>query len=199
MGHLAATLSKHSGHRLYEQAAPLGARILKAWDQLDWPHSLPPRIIHGDLKISNLRFSAAGQAVSVIDLDSVGRGRFDAEIGDALRSWCNPAGEDTAKPRLDMQIFEYAMAGYRTCMESSGREAISQEEWESAVVGWSRITLELSSRFLADSLNEDYFGWSKEYGGHGEHSLLRGMGQLALYEAISAKRGEAERLIQRLL
>lgn len=191
--HLSQVVSRHTSHRLHEKVAPLAEHILSAWETFEWPSGLPTRVIHGDLKISNIRFDTRGLGAAIIDLDSVSRGRFDAEIGDALRSWCNPAGEDTDQPTLDLEIFEQAMSGYR-----DSAETVTTEEWHSAVNGWLRITLELSSRFLADALTESYFGWSDDFGGHGEHSLLRGRGQLRLYDQISEHRIAAERTLRNL-
>ena len=58
--------------------------------------TLPLRIIHGDPKINNIMISdETGQAVSVIDLDTVKPGLVHYDIGDCLRSSCNPLGEET--------------------------------------------------------------------------------------------------------
>ncbi len=57
---------------------------------------LPLRLMHGDPKVNNVMFDqATGQAVSVVDLDTVKPGLVHYDIGDCLRSGCNPAGEET--------------------------------------------------------------------------------------------------------
>ena len=39
--------------------------------------------------------TATGQAVSIVDLDTVKPGLVHYDIGDCLRSGCNPIGEET--------------------------------------------------------------------------------------------------------
>ena len=95
--------------------ARLGEAVLEAWAR--WrdatPPSPPPRPAHGDLKISNVLFvPGTEEALALIDFDTLGRHGLDAELGDALRSWCNPAGEDTIQPEFDMAIFEASLQGY---------------------------------------------------------------------------------------
>ena len=53
------------------------------------------RHVHGDLKISNLLFRREPLAgVCLVDLDTFAKGSMAFELGDAMRSWCNPLGED---------------------------------------------------------------------------------------------------------
>ena len=51
--------------------------------------------MHGDPKISNLMFARdSDRGLCLIDLDTLGPMPIALELGDALRSWCNPAAED---------------------------------------------------------------------------------------------------------
>ena len=52
------------------------------------------QLVHGDLKISNLIFDAAGKAVGIIDFDTLLVHARAIDLGDALRSWCNWTAED---------------------------------------------------------------------------------------------------------
>ncbi|HMV67997.1 MAG TPA: phosphotransferase, partial [Myxococcota bacterium] len=99
-------------HRLRAPVARLADDLGVAWERLrgELPE-LPTRIIHGDLKLSNLRFDGR-EAVALIDLDTLAHGTLDVELGDALRSWCGAAGEDVAEAAFDLDVFEAAMAGY---------------------------------------------------------------------------------------
>ena len=55
---------------------------------------LPVRTMHGDPKVDNIMIcDDTGQAVSIIDLDTVKPGLVQYDIGDCLRSSCNPLGE----------------------------------------------------------------------------------------------------------
>ena len=150
-------------------------------------HSL--RIIHGDLKASNVRFEG-DRAVALIDLDTLQHGTLETELGDALRSWCNQATEDELEARLDLAVFEAAMTGYATAMRRG--PPLLEAEWRSIVPGWLRITTELASRFLNDALEERYFSWDRRFGSRGEHNLVRARGQVALARAIVDRFDEAE-------
>lgn len=185
---LERALADHPGHRLREAVAPLAEALLDAWRTWDGPRALPPRIIHGDLKISNVRF-AGPDAVALIDLDTWQVGTLDAELGDAMRSWCNRSGEDVTETRVDLTIFAAAMAGY------AATGTASEAEWSGMAPGLERIALELSMRFAADALNESYFGFDPALG-RGEHNLLRARGQHALAQAARAARPDLDRAVE---
>lgn len=177
------------GHRLYREVARLADTLLDAWEAWEGPTDLPERIIHGDLKISNVRFDTAGRAVALIDLDTLAVGTIDVELGDALRSWCNPAGENVGAVQVDVDIFRAAVSGYLP--ESD----LGPDERGAIVPGLQRIALELATRFARDALEESYFGWDPAFGGRGEHNLLRARGQAALAASVVERRGELERIV----
>ena len=57
---------------------------------------LRQRPMHGDPKVNNVMLdTATGQAVAMVDLDTVKPGLVHYDIGDCLRSGCNPLGEET--------------------------------------------------------------------------------------------------------
>jgi Ser/Thr protein kinase RdoA (MazF antagonist) len=172
-------------HRLHADVAPLAAEVLAAWDE--WREvslpTLPRRIIHGDLKVSNLRFDG-DDAVALIDLDTLAWGTLDVELGDALRSWCGTSGEDTADATFDLDLCRAALAGYA---EGAGAWGPTAAESASFLTGTRRIALELSARFAADALRESYFGWDRaRFPAAGEHNLLRARGQWSLAQAVDA-------------
>jgi Ser/Thr protein kinase RdoA (MazF antagonist) len=170
----------------------LADSLLREAETLVALESLPLRHAHGDLKISNLMFDAAGRGLCLIDLDTLSRMHWALEMGDALRSWCNPNKEDRPSARLDLAFFEAAVKGYR----ESAPGLISVDEWAALVAGLARICLELSARFLADALNESYFGWEpKRYPARGEHNLARGRAMWSLYQDVMHKRRTAERIL----
>ncbi len=188
---LETALETHRRHRLYAPTAVLAEPLLKAADTLVDLSALPLRHVHGDLKISNLMFDHAGHGLCLIDLDTLTRMPWPLEMGDALRSWCNPRREDQLPAKLDPELFAAAVAGYR----AGAGDLIGPDEWQALVPGLARICLELASRFLADALNERYFGWEpKNYPGRGEHNLARGAAMWALYADVVGKRSELERL-----
>ena len=191
MSRLATVMVTEAAHRLFGQVEPLACEILGQW--ADWGGSLdlPERVAHGDLKVSNIRFDAEGRAICLLDLDTMGRMSIDAELGDAWRSWCNPAGEDEESAHVDLTLFEAAAVSYLT------HHQLAPEEREGLVHGVERIALELSARFAVDALEERYFGFDPQVAPtRGEHNLLRARGQLALARSVSAQRSALEGIIR---
>lgn len=186
--------------RLEESASapePLpGARavadgILEAWRTWSGRLDLPPRHAHGDLKISNVRFSASGEAICLLDLDTLALLPLDVELGDAWRSWCNPVGEDATETHFELATFEAAVRGYTSV------RALSAPEREGLAGGAERIALELASRFCRDVWEDAYFGWnSARFPSRRAHDLFRAQGQLALALSARAQRGDVERILR---
>lgn len=186
---LTKALATHREHRLFDEVAALADTLRALWAAWDGPGGLPTRVIHGDLKVSNIRFQGK-EALALIDLDTLARSTLDVELGDALRSWCNPAAEDADAPRFDLAIFEAALRGY-----AASAVGVSDVEWSGIVPGLSRITTELAARFAADALNESYFGWDASFGTRGRHNLVRACNQATLARDIAKQRLSAERII----
>ncbi len=180
----ALELGAETGHRLHDAVAELGGRILAAAESLPEAEEGRSWVVHGDLKISNILFDG-DQASALIDLDTVGRMPLWMELGDAWRSWCNPGGEDQSAARFDLDIFAASVDGYM----GSLRTPLLPAERRSLVHAVERIALELSARFAADAIYEDYFGWDRgRFTAPGEHNLLRARGQWSLFEAALATR-----------
>jgi len=171
-------LEIHKGHRLYASVAPMAYELLIDADHLPDFSKLPMRHSHGDLKINNVLFDPNGDAICLIDLDTLSLLPRPFEMGDALRSWCNPAGEDSTETYVDIDLFEAALQGYGEV----ARPLWSKDEVQHLLPGYQTIILELAARFLADALNESYFGYDRSrFPAAGEHNLLRGEGQWNLY------------------
>ena len=153
--------------------------------------SLPQRICHGDLKISNLLFDEEGKGLCLIDLDTMGYQTIAYELGDALRSWGNPTGEDTTSPAIDSAIVEAAARGYAR----GSQGLLSRDEIDSVIIGLETICLELAARFCLDAFEDNYFGWdSSKYASRRQHNIVRGQGQLALCRSVAKQRDELQTL-----
>jgi hypothetical protein len=197
MGRLENAVRELTSHRLHREVTGVANEVLPRWRRWSGPRGLPERVIHGDLKVSNVRFDGA-EAAALIDLDTVGLGTLDAELGDAFRSWCNPAMEDAAEPRFSMELFTAAIEGYAAGTGAGlpgpgpgPGPGIREEEWSSIVPGIERIALELAARFAVDALEESYFGFdATRFPTRGDHNLVRARNQLAL--AIDARRAAPE-------
>jgi Ser/Thr protein kinase RdoA (MazF antagonist) len=190
--HLAAlreSLARHAGHRLYGDASALAQEIFAAAQALPPLPETPPRVVHGDPKISNLVFEDRRDvAVCMLDLDTVGRMALPFELGDAFRSWCNAATEDDPRGRFSAELFEAAVDGYG----EAARGWLLPGEAATAVSATATIQVELAARFCADSLNESYFGWNPAaFASRGDHNLARARGQLAVHRSLL---GQYERL-----
>ena len=162
---------------------------------LDAARGLPPlpevarRHVHGDLKISNLLFREDPlRAVALVDLDTLGKGTLAFELGDAMRSWCNPRGEDAADVRFELPIFAAAIGGFRGVAD----DIVTPDERASIVAGLETVCIELAARFAVDAFDDRYFGWDPaRFPSRRVHNLVRARGQLALGLAVRAARGDA--------
>ncbi len=190
MATLRRALDEHRGHRLHGEVEALAEQILGGWEA--WTGQLEgrPRIAHGDLKISNLRFDAQGRGLCLLDFDTLSKLPLDIELGDAARSWCNPLGEDVAQAQFDVELFEAGFGAY------AAANPLQPEEREALPRGVQRICLELAARFAADALAESYFGWRPEVAPtRGDHNLLRARGQASLAASVAGLLGRMERAL----
>jgi len=110
------------------------------------------RPIHGDPKLDNFLFDAkSDRVVSLIDLDTVQPGLIQYDIGDCLRSCCNPAGEsprDFASVRFDLDICRAILQHYI----SETRSFLTPDDYRYMYVAIRLIPFELGLRFLTDHL-----------------------------------------------
>lgn len=172
-------VQKYSKHRLYADVTALFDKIqhlMKFVDDTKIMGCEDLRIIHGDPKISNFLFDGA-DIVGVVDLDTMAKSRVAFDVGDAIRSWCNPCPEDV-EPSYQREYAREAMGLY---LENS--DFLTRSERDSLPFAPTFITLELAVRFARDALCEDYFGFNPEIG-HGEHSLIRAQSMTKLCEQM---------------
>ena len=170
-----------------EDAAELGRDILAAAAALPELPATPRRHVHGDLKISNLLFAGA-DAHCLVDLDTVALGTIAFELGDAMRSWCNPRGEDAGSVAFELPIFAAAIGGFRAEADA----IVAADERRSIVLGLETVCIELAARFAVDVFDDSYFGWdASRFPSRRAHNLVRARGQLALGLAVRAARADA--------
>lgn len=197
---LRAALDTHAEHRLFAEVAPLAERVLATFDELGPPVPVADRVIHGDLKLDNLLFESAeapgrDRAFALIDLDTLMRAPLWVELGDAWRSWCNAAGEDTKDARFELSFYEASARGFFEGYASPLPEA----DTTSLATAPERISLELCARYATDALEEDYFNWDESsFATSGEHNVVRAVGQWRFYEAIRDCRPDREAILRAL-
>ena len=130
---------------------------------------LPLRVTHNDTKLNNILFDEkTGDALCVIDLDTIMPGLALNDYGDSIRFGASTAAEDepdASKVHFDLYLFELYTRGY---LEAAG-EALTDTEKEYLPWGAKLMTLECGTRFLTDYLQGDtYFKVS-----HPKHNLER--------------------------
>ncbi len=172
---------------------PLADSILQVAETIPSEVPGPLRICHGDLKVNNLRFGDDGRGICLLDLDTLASLRLGLEMGDALRSWCNPLGEDRTDAYFDLGLLEAVLRGYAT----AARHFITDEERDYLLTGALRVAVQLAARFAADVVQNSYFRFDPvRFPSRAVHNLVRAKGQLALAQSLVAQRASAEALVQ---
>lgn len=153
---------------------------------------LPLRVTHNDTKLNNIMIDdKTGQAICIIDLDTVMPGLSIFDFGDSIRFGANTAEEDEtdlSKVSLSIPLFEIYTRGFLEGCAGSLTEA----EVKMLPQGARLMTLECGIRFLTDYLSGDtYFKIARE-----KHNLDRCRTQFGLVEDMEKKWGEMERIVE---
>ncbi|WP_411868063.1 phosphotransferase enzyme family protein [Vulcanococcus limneticus] len=152
------------------------------------------RPIHGDPKINNLLMaSGSGQAIALVDLDTVKPGLVHYDIGDCLRSACNRLGEETRDwqaVQFDLELAEALLEGYL----GQARAFLTSDDFAHIADAIRLIPFELGLRFLTDHLAGDvYFKVS-----HPGHNLERALVQFQLTHSIETQLPAIRAIVERL-
>lgn len=119
--------------------------------------TLPLRVTHNDTKLNNILIdNETGNAICVIDLDTVMPGLAANDFGDSIRFGASTAAEDEqdlSKVSCDLHLFEVYAKGY---IEGCGG-ALTEKELESLSDGAILMTFECGMRFLTDYLEGDHY------------------------------------------
>jgi Ser/Thr protein kinase RdoA (MazF antagonist) len=141
--------------------------------------------IHGDPKLDNIIFETSGKAVGLFDLDTIGPGLLQYDIGDCLRSCCNRAGEGTTSTGsvvFDLDICRSVIAGYLNAAERMLSSFDRYYMYDAILV----ICFELGLRFLTDYLfGNVYFKVSDQ-----QQNLRRALVQFHLAESVVCQEKE---------
>ena len=152
------------------------------------------RPIHGDPKINNIMIDdATGQAISLVDLDTVKPGLVHYDVGDCLRSCCNSLGEETDRineVRFDVELCRAILEGY---LEVADR-FLDQNDVATLYDAIRLIAFELGLRFFTDYLEGDVYFKVQ----HREHNLQRALVQFKLMESIEAQERAIRAIIAEL-
>jgi len=141
------------------------------------------RAIHGDPKVNNVMLDAdTGQAVSMVDLDTIKPGLVHYDLGDCLRSGCNPLGEETEeweRVRFEPDLCQAILSGYL----SLARTFLTENDYAYLYDAVRLIAFELGLRFFTDYLSGNVYFKA----GHPEHNLARALVQFRLTASIESQ------------
>ncbi len=150
------------------------------------------RTIHGDPKVNNVMMdSATGQAISIVDLDTVKPGLVHYDIGDCLRSGCNPLGEETEQWEMvtfEPELCQAILQGYL----SLAGDFLTENDYEYLYDSIRLIAFELGLRFFTDYLEGNVYFKAN----HQEHNLARALVQFKLTESIESQAAAIRAIIQ---
>jgi len=158
-------------------------RVLRASELA--PDALPRRVVHNDCKLNNLLLDdRSGEALCVVDLDTVMPGTVLFDFGELARTGSCPAAEDERdldRVRLDPELFRALASGF----VAGARGLLAAAEIRALAFAGPLMALENAVRFLTDHLEGDrYFRIARR-----GHNLDRARAQLRL----TARMLEAER------
>lgn len=184
---LITTLMNHRDHDFYPLVAPLAKTWLASLDRITQGLTATARHVHGDPKVSNILFTDNNDAICLVDFDTLNKTGWSLEMGDALRSWCNPYPEDVLDAHVDLARANAALTGYGALM----RGVFTRGEAEELVRHSQAITLCLAVRFLADVLNERYWQFdTTRFSRSSEHQWLRAQSMHNLFLDFARRQNE---------
>jgi Ser/Thr protein kinase RdoA (MazF antagonist) len=152
------------------------------------------RPIHGDPKVDNVMLDlATGQAVSLVDLDTVKPGLVHYDIGDCLRSGGNPRGEETEHWEMvsfEPELGRAILAGYL----SQAKDFLTQNDYAYVADAIRLLAFELGLRFFTDYLAGNVYFKAR----YPEHNLVRALVQFRLTESIESQAAAIDAIIRDL-
>jgi hypothetical protein len=154
---------------------------------------IPIRVTHNDTKCNNVSFDKdTGEALAVLDLDTVMPGAIAHDFGDAIRFIANTKIEDdpdVENVRLDMDKYEAFAKGFVLPVKSG----LTEKEKNSLNLGVLAMTAELAVRFLTDYILGDKYFKTKYPG----HNLDRTRNQIALTLDIIKNKEKIDEILKK--
>jgi hypothetical protein len=155
------------------------------------PGAAPRRVMHHDCKLNNLLLDAeTGEALCVIDLDTVMEGSVLSDFGELVRTATSRSPEDeprTDRIAFDLRLFEALAKGYA----AGAADWLSEPEGRLLPLAGPTLGLMNAIRFLTDFLAGDvYFRVHRE-----AQNLDRHRAQLRLARLMLEQLPEARRIV----
>ena len=147
--------------------------------------------VHGDPKIANVMIDdATGKGTCIVDLDTVKPGLIHYDLGDCMRSCCNPGGEDA--PDLSEVYFDTDLcASIAKGYVLYARGFLSEADRAHLFDAIRLIAFELGLRFFADYVAGDVYFKVR----HDSHNLHRARVQLRLTESIEMRESAVRKIL----
>ena len=154
---------------------------------------IPERVTHNDTKFNNVMLDVlTGEAMCIVDLDTVMPGCALYDFGDMVRTTTSPTLEDEpdlSKVKMQMPMFKKLADGY---LSTAGQFLTKAEKAQIAFSG-KLITFEIGIRFLTDFLSGDtYFRIHRP-----AHNLDRCRTQFKLVDSIERQEEAMQKYVDR--
>jgi Ser/Thr protein kinase RdoA (MazF antagonist) len=167
-----------------------GSRLIRAIRE----GRVPERLSHNDTKMNNILIDdKTGEALCVVDLDTVMPGTSLFDAGDLIRSVTTRAEEDErdlSTVRFDPRYFKALLEGYY----AEAGEFLVPGEKELLAEAGRNITQIMALRFLTDFLEGDHYYHTARPG----HNLDRCRNQIALIRSMDSQWAGAEAIVREI-
>jgi len=155
---------------------------------------IPERITHNDTKFNNVMMDVlTGEAMCIVDLDTVMPGCALYDFGDMVRTTTSPTLEDEqdlSKVKMQMPMFKKIAQGYW----SAASQFLTKNEKSLIAFSGKLISFEIGLRFLIDYLSGDtYFRIHRP-----THNLDRCRTQFKLVESIERQEEAMQKFVDKL-
>ncbi|PTT36542.1 aminoglycoside phosphotransferase family protein [Chryseobacterium sp. HMWF028] len=148
------------------------------WIEMEKTNQIPKRIIHADVKISNILFDQNHQPLAVIDLDTMMISTILYDFGTMIQSYTNTTHEDdgSAQNNFNPEMYKAVKEGFLFYL----KEKLTPTEYENLDYAAQVAIYIQELRFLTDYLNgSNYYSIT-----HPEHNLDRTKNQLELLKGL---------------
>jgi thiamine kinase-like enzyme len=148
------------------------------WIKMEKNNQIPKRIIHADVKISNILFDQKHNPLAVIDLDTMMISTILYDFGTMIQSYTNTTQEDdgTAQNNFNPEMYKVVKEGFLFYL----KEKLTPEESDHLDYAAQVAIYIQELRFLTDYLNgSTYYSIT-----HPEHNLDRTKNQLELLKGL---------------
>jgi len=165
--------------------------IVEIFERIKNNSSIKKRVIHHDAKINNVLFDRRNnKGLCVIDLDTVMGGYYISDVGDMLRTYLSPVGEeDTNLDDIEVRedYFQEVVKGYLGEMNAE----LSQEDKGFFVYAGKFAIYMQALRFLTDFLTDDPYYLTV----YPDQNLFRANNQIELLRRFVEKEERMNRIL----